>query len=184
VPDFIFSHCLLFPCFLYYHSLLLLGILIHRTCYKKFSFFPHRPRCLNQAHHNNHPSSTPTSADKTHSIIKHYHHCEPPSSCQSSHPEQDPPTHWYDGAHQNKESFHQLKPPPLCHPCSLNTLPSQADKWSAMIHPIWATVMGFHSMIISYMHHCFYNSQVLLTNAFAISTTATTVGDFSHCFLF
>ncbi len=31
-------------------------------------------------------------------------------------------------------------------------------------------------MIISYMHHCFYNSQVLLANAFAIRTTVTTVG--------
>ena len=37
--------------------------------------------------------------------------------------------------------------------------------------------MGFHNAIISYMHYYFHNERVLLTQAFASSTTATTVGD-------
>ena len=65
----------------------------------------------------------------------------------------------------------------LCHPCSLDTLPSPTNKWSAMTHPLRATVMGFNGMTISYGHYYFHQDRVLLTHAFATSTTATTVGD-------
>ncbi len=43
---------------------------------------------------------------------------------------------------------HPLKLPNLCHLCSLDALPSPANKWSAMTHPLWATVMGFCGMVI------------------------------------
>jgi hypothetical protein len=65
----------------------------------------------------------------------------------------------------------------LRHPCSLDTLPSPTNKWSAMTHPLRATVMGFNGMTISYGHYYFHQDQVLLTHAFATSTTATTIGD-------
>jgi hypothetical protein len=65
----------------------------------------------------------------------------------------------------------------LRHPCSLDTLPSPTNKWSAMTHPLRATVMGFNGMTILYGHYYFHQDQVLLTHAFATSMTATTVGD-------
>jgi hypothetical protein len=46
-----------------------------------------------------------------------------------------------------------------------------------MTHPLRATVMGFNGMTISYGHYYFHQDQVLLTHAFATSTTTTTVGD-------
>ena len=46
-----------------------------------------------------------------------------------------------------------------------------------MTHPLRATVMGFNGMTISYGHYYFHQDRVLLTHAFATSTTATTVGD-------
>ncbi len=75
------------------------------------------------------------------------------------------------------KKIHPSNPPRLRHPCSLNTLPSPTNKLSAMIHPLWATVMGFNGMTISYRHYYFHQDCVLLTHAYAMSTTATTVGD-------
>ena len=46
-----------------------------------------------------------------------------------------------------------------------------------MAHPLQAIVMGFNGMIISYAHYYFCQDPVLLTHAYAMSTTATTVGD-------
>jgi hypothetical protein len=46
-----------------------------------------------------------------------------------------------------------------------------------MTHPLWATVMGFNGMTISYSHYYFHQDCVLLTHAYTTSTTATTVGD-------
>jgi hypothetical protein len=46
-----------------------------------------------------------------------------------------------------------------------------------MAHPLQATVMGFNGMIISYAHYYFCQDPVLLTHAYATSTTTTTVGD-------
>jgi hypothetical protein len=43
--------------------------------------------------------------------------------------------------------------------------------------PLRSTVMGFNGMTISYEHYYFHQVRVLLTHAFATSTTATTVGD-------
>ena len=65
----------------------------------------------------------------------------------------------------------------LPHPCSLDVLPSPTDKWSATTHPIKAWVAGYYSYHISYKHFFFHQSRVLLTKAFAVSTTASTVGD-------
>ncbi len=75
------------------------------------------------------------------------------------------------------KKVHTSKTPKLRHPCSLDTLPSPANKWSAMTHPLRATVLGFNGMIISYAHYYFHQDHVLLTHAYATSTTATTVGD-------
>jgi hypothetical protein len=72
---------------------------------------------------------------------------------------------------------HPSTPTTLRHPCSLDTLPSPTNKWSAMTHPLRATVMGFNGMTILYEHYYFHQDRVLLTHAFATSTTATTVGD-------
>ena len=65
----------------------------------------------------------------------------------------------------------------LPHPCSLDVLPSPTDKWSATTHPIKAWVVGYYGYHISYKHFFFHQSRVLLTKAFAVSTTASTVGD-------
>ena len=72
---------------------------------------------------------------------------------------------------------HPSTPTMLHHPCSLGTLPSPTNKWSAMTHPLRATVMGLNGMTISYGHYYSHQDRVLLTHAFATSTTATTVGD-------
>ncbi len=69
------------------------------------------------------------------------------------------------------KKIHPSNPPRLHHPCSLDTLPSPTNKWSAM------TVMGFNGMTISYSHYYFHQDCVLLTHAYTTSTTATTVGD-------
>ncbi len=63
------------------------------------------------------------------------------------------------------------------HPCSLDMLPFPTNKWSAMTHPLRATVMGFNGMTISYGHYYFQQNCVLLTHAYTTSMTATTVGD-------
>ena len=65
----------------------------------------------------------------------------------------------------------------LPHPCSLDVLPSPTDKWSATTHPIKAWIVGYLGYHISYKHFFFHQSRVLLTKAFATSTTASTVGD-------
>ena len=65
----------------------------------------------------------------------------------------------------------------LPHPCSLEVLPSPTNKWSAITHPIKARVVGYLGYHISYKHYYFHQSRVLLTKAFAASTTASTVGD-------
>jgi hypothetical protein len=65
----------------------------------------------------------------------------------------------------------------LPHPCSLDVLPSPTNKWSATTHPIKALVVGYLGYHISYKHFFFHQSRVLLTKAFATSTTASTVGD-------
>jgi hypothetical protein len=72
---------------------------------------------------------------------------------------------------------HPSNLPKLRHPCSLNIFPSPANKWSHMTHPLWATIMGFNGMIISYAYYYFHQDRVLLTHAYVASTTATTVGD-------
>ena len=46
-----------------------------------------------------------------------------------------------------------------------------------MTHSLQATVMGFNGMIILYAHYYNHQDHVLLTQAYAMSTTATTVGD-------
>jgi hypothetical protein len=46
-----------------------------------------------------------------------------------------------------------------------------------MTHPLWATIMRFMGMTIMYAHYYFHQDHVLLTHAYATSTTATTVGD-------
>jgi hypothetical protein len=75
------------------------------------------------------------------------------------------------------KKVHTSKTPKLHHPCSLNRLPSPANKWSAMTHPLRATVLEFNGMIISYANYYFHQDHVLLTHAYATSTTATTIGD-------
>ncbi len=75
------------------------------------------------------------------------------------------------------KKIHPSNSPRLRHLCSLNTLPSPTNKWSAMTHPLRATVMGFNGMTISYGHYYFHHDHVLLTHAYTTSTTATTVGD-------
>ena len=65
----------------------------------------------------------------------------------------------------------------LPHPLSLQVLPSPIDKWSATTHPIKAKNNGYHHHHISYKHFYFHKSRVLLTKAFALSMTASTVGD-------
>jgi hypothetical protein len=72
---------------------------------------------------------------------------------------------------------HPWNLPKLRHPCSLDTLPSPANKWSHMTHPLRATILGFNGMIISYGYYYFHQDHVLLTHAYVASTTATTVGD-------
>jgi hypothetical protein len=56
-------------------------------------------------------------------------------------------------------------------------LPSPTDKWNTTTHPIKAWVIGYLGYHISYKHFFFHQSRVLLTKAFATSTTASTVGD-------
>jgi hypothetical protein len=82
-----------------------------------------------------------------------------------------------------RKKVHTSKTPKLRHPCSLDTLPSPANKWSAMTHPLRAlraTVLRFNGMIISYAHYYFHQDHVLLTRTYATSTTSTTVGDGSN----
>jgi hypothetical protein len=79
-----------------------------------------------------------------------------------------------------RKKVHTSKTSKLRHPCSLDMLPSPANRWSAMTHPLralWVTVLGFNGMIISYAHYYFHQDHVLLTHAYATSTIATTVGD-------
>ena len=73
------------------------------------------------------------------------------------------------------KKVHPSNLPKLCHPCSLNVLSSLANKWSAMTHPLRATVMGFKDMIILYAHYYLYQDLVLLSHTYTTSTTATTV---------
>ena len=65
----------------------------------------------------------------------------------------------------------------LPHPNSLDVLPSPTDKWSATTHPIKGFSFGFLGYHIFYKHFYFHHGRVLHTNAFAPSTTASTVGD-------
>jgi hypothetical protein len=65
----------------------------------------------------------------------------------------------------------------LPHPLSLNVLPSPTNKWSATTHPIKGYVLGYLGFTISYHHFYFHNDQVLQTEVFSTSTTATTIGD-------
>ena len=65
----------------------------------------------------------------------------------------------------------------LPHSLGLDALPSHTDKWSARTHPIKAQVVGYLEYHISYKHFYFHQGRVLLTKAFAVSTTASTVGD-------
>jgi hypothetical protein len=51
--------------------------------------------------------------------------------------------------HIKTKKVHSSKTPKLRHPCSLNKLPSPANKWSDMTHSLWATILGFNGMIIS-----------------------------------
>ena len=75
------------------------------------------------------------------------------------------------------KKVHSSNLPKLLHPCSLDTLPSPVNKWSAIIHPLQAIVMGFNGMTISYAHYYFHQDRVLLTHAYVTSMAATTVGD-------
>ena len=65
----------------------------------------------------------------------------------------------------------------LPHPCSLDVLPSTTDKWSATTHPNKGEIFGSVNYTLSYQHFYFHQDRVLHTKAFAVSTTATTVGD-------
>jgi hypothetical protein len=65
----------------------------------------------------------------------------------------------------------------LPHPSSLDVLLYPPDKWSATTHPIKGEIFGFINSPISYQHFYFYQSHVLHTKVFAVSTTATTVGN-------
>jgi hypothetical protein len=56
-------------------------------------------------------------------------------------------------------------------------LPSPTNKWSATTYPIKAWIIGYLGYHISYEHFFFHQSRVLLTKAFATSTTISTVGD-------
>ena len=73
--------------------------------------------------------------------------------------------------------LHSSTPPKLRHSCSFDTLPSLANKRSAMTHSLQATVMGFNGMILLYAHYYNHQDHVLLTHTYAMSTNATTVGD-------
>ncbi len=67
--------------------------------------------------------------------------------------------------------------PRIPHPLSLNVLPSPINKWSTTSHRIKKFVMGYIGLTISYCHYYFHDDCVLQTKAFAVNTTATTVGD-------
>jgi hypothetical protein len=71
----------------------------------------------------------------------------------------------------------KLKKLRLPHPCSLNVLPSPTNKWSATTHPVKGWSFGFLGHHIFYKHFYFHLSQVFHTNAFTLSTTATTVSN-------
>ncbi len=75
------------------------------------------------------------------------------------------------------KKVHPLNPPELSHPCSLDTLPSPVNKWSAMTDSLQATIKEFKGMTILCAQYYFHQDCVLLTHASATSTTATTVGD-------
>jgi hypothetical protein len=75
------------------------------------------------------------------------------------------------------KKVHPSNTPELRCPCSLDTLLSLANKWSAMTHLLQATVKEFKSMIILYAHYYFHQDCVLLTHAYVTSTSATTVGE-------
>ena len=71
----------------------------------------------------------------------------------------------------------KLKKFRLPHPCSLDVLSSPTNKWSASTHPVKGWSFGFLGHHIYYKHFYFHLGQVLHTNAFTLSTTATTVGN-------
>jgi hypothetical protein len=60
---------------------------------------------------------------------------------------------------------------------NLQVLPSPTDKWSVTTHPVKGWSLGFLGYHIFYQHFYFHQGRVLHTNAFAPSTTATTVGN-------
>ncbi len=72
-----------------------------------------------------------------------------------------------------------LKTMKLCltHPWSFHVLPSPTNKWSATTHPAIGWAFGYLGYHIFYNHFYFHQGGVLHTEAFAPSTTATTVGD-------
>ena len=73
----------------------------------------------------------------------------------------------------------KLKTMKIClpHPCSLDVLPSPTNKWSAITHPIKGLSFGFLGYHIFYKNIYFHHGRVLHTNVFALSTTASTIGD-------
>jgi hypothetical protein len=60
---------------------------------------------------------------------------------------------------------------------NLDVLPSPTNKWSTTTHPIKGEIFGFINSPISYHHFYFHQDHILHTKAFAISTTAMTVGN-------
>jgi len=62
----------------------------------------------------------------------------------------------------------------------LNTLPSPANKWSAMTHPLQTTAMEFNGMIISYVQFYFHHGQVFFTHTHVTSTTSTVLDNESR----
>ena len=66
----------------------------------------------------------------------------------------------------------------LPHPNNLDApLSSPSNKWSATTHPIKGLSFGYIGCHIFYKHFYFHHGHVLHTNAFAPSTTASTIGD-------
>ncbi len=82
-------------------------------------------------------------------------------------------------AQEQPQLIQGIKTMRLClpHPSSLDVLPSPTDKWSPTTHPTKGEILGFINSPISYQHFYFHQGQVLHTKAFAVSTTATTVGN-------
>jgi hypothetical protein len=67
----------------------------------------------------------------------------------------------------------------LPHPNNLNAplSSSSSNKWSATSHPIKGLSLGYIGYHILYKHFYFHHGRILHTNAFAPSTTASTIGD-------